>query len=401
MKILITGAGGFIGKNLTAFLQTSDEHEILEYHHSYGLKTLEKFCSECEFVFHLAGVNRPENIADFTTGNENFSAELVKILEQVNNDCPIVFSSSIQAELNNPYGRSKLVAEKFLIEHGKKVNAKIFIYRLKNVFGKWCRPNYNSVVATFCHNATRNLPLQVNNPSRELELIYIDDVIKEFFDVLESSEIKDIPSYKINLLQLSEIIKSFSECRQYLSVPNQNDEFTKKLYSVYQSYLPEKSFSYPLKMHADDRGSFSEFVRTKDQGQFSVNVIKPNITKGNHWHQSKHEKFLVVSGEGVIRFRKIFSDKILEYKVSGSRHEVIDIPPGYTHSIENVGETDMTVVIWANENFNPESPDTFFEKVIVPSACVCGGGGIKSPQIKKIFFLKILLESIKKGGAFK
>ena len=363
MKILITGAGGFIGKNLVATLKTTGAHEIFEYHHAAGAQTLEKFCRECEFVFHLAGVNRPESPEEFTTGNENFTAELVNLLELSKNNSPIVFTSSTQAELDNFYGRSKLAAEKILNTHGEKTSARILIYRLTNVFGKWCRPNYNSAVATFCFNAARNLPLQVNDPAREMQLIYIDDVVEEFLRVLDGGEPQIIPIYKKNLQELAELIQSFTQTRAYLSIPDQNDALTKKLYSTYQSYLPEENFSYALKMHKDERGSFSEFVRTKGQGQFSANVIKPHITKGNHWHHSKHEKFLVVAGEGVIRFRQIFSDKIFEYKVSGTCHEVVDIPPGYTHSIENIGETDMTVIIWANENFNPAAPDTYFLKV--------------------------------------
>ena len=366
MKILITGAGGFIGKNLIANLR--GEHEILEYHHAAGLETLEKLCRECEFVFHLAGVNRPENPDEYTTGNEIFTAELVKLL--ADNPCPIIFTSSIQAELDNPYGRSKLAAEKIL----RAQSARAVIYRLPNVFGKWCRPNYNSAVATFCFNAAHNLPLQVNDPAREMKLVYIDDVIKEFLRVLKGDEPQSIPTYKINLQKLAELIQSFPRCRANLSVPDQTDELTAKLYSTYQSYLPEENFSYKLNMHKDERGSFSEFVRTNGQGQFSANVIKPHVTKGNHWHHSKHEKFFVVSGEGVIRFRQIFSAKIFEYKVSGERHEVVEIPPGYTHSIENTGETDMTVIIWANENFNPAAPDTYFLKVNLEPAQVDGGG---------------------------
>ena len=400
MKILITGAGGFIGKNLTASLHAVCEHEIFEYHHSDGLDTLEKFCRECEFVFHLAGVNRPKNPEDFTEGNKKFTLNLINFLEQNKNNCPIVFSSSIQADLDNPYGRSKLAAEKILLEHEKKFKAPVFIYRLKNIFGKWCLPNYNSVVSTFCFNAARNMPLKINDPAHELELVYIDDVIKEFLNVLAGGKVQSIPSYKTNLKELANVVQTFTTCREKLSVPNQNDEFIKKLYSVYQSYLPKEKFSYFLKMHSDNRGSFSEFVRTNGQGQFSVNVVKPKITKGNHWHHSKHEKFLVVSGEGVIRFRKIFSDEIIEYKVSGSCHEVVDIPPGYTHSIENIGDTDMIVFIWANENFNPESPDTFLENVIVSSPKCIWGGGISHP-IKKYFFIRILLESIAKGGVLK
>ena len=287
MKILITGAGGFIGKNLVATLQTIGGHKIFEYHHSASLETLEKFCRECEFVFHLAGVNRPKNSEEFTTGNKDFTAELVKLLERAENNSPIIFTSSTQVELDNFYGRSKLAAEKILNTHGEKTSARILIYRLTNVFGKWCRPNYNSAVATFCFNVARNLPLQINDPSREMTLIYIDDLIKEFLRVLDGDEPKTIPTYKKNLRELAELIQSFPKTRKNLSIPDQTDALTKKLYSTYQSYLPEENFSYALKMHKDDRGSFSEFVRTNGQGQFSANVIKPHITKGNHWHHSR------------------------------------------------------------------------------------------------------------------
>lgn len=361
MKILITGAGGFIGKNLVATLQTMKDCEILECHTSTPLEQLKKFCAECEFVFHLAGVNRPKSEGEFITGNEKFTANLAEILAAEKNNCPVVFTSSIQATLKNPYGESKKAAENILLRRG---NSKI--YRLPNVFGKWCRPNYNSAVATFCYNTAHGLEISVNSPEREMHLVYIDDVIEEFLRALNGNETRNgdfcvvSKTYKRSLKEIADTIQSFPQCRKNLSVPNQSDELTKKLYSTYLSYLPENNFGYDLTMHKDNRGSFSEFIRTDGQGQFSVNIVKPHITKGNHWHHSKHEKFLVILGEGVIRFRQIFSDEILEYKVSGDKHEVIEIPPGYTHSIENTGETDMAVIIWANENFNPDIPDTYF-----------------------------------------
>ena len=353
MNVLVTGANGFIGKNLVASLRAGG-HIPLEYHHAAGLETLENFCRACEFVVHLAGVNRPKTVDEFTAGNETFTAALTSTLERTGNDCPIIFASSIQVAQDNPYGRSKLAAEEILSKTGRAL-----IYRLPNVFGKWSRPNYNSAVATFCFNAARGLPLQVNDPAREMELVYIDDVIAEFVRVLEGGKPHSIPTYKKNLAELAALIQSFPRCRADLSIPDQRDALTTKLYATYQSFLPEDNFSYALTMHADERGSFSEFVRTNGQGQFSANVIKPHVTKGNHWHHSKHEKFLVVAGEGVIRFRHILSEQIFEYKVSGERHEVVEIPPGYTHNIENLGETDMTVIIWANENFNPAAPDTY------------------------------------------
>ena len=400
MKILVTGAGGFIGKNLVATLRTL-KHDVLEYHHAAGATVLENFCRECEFVFHLAGVNRPQNPDEFTTGNEHFTAALTNFLERADNACPIVFASSIQVGLDNFYGRSKLAAEKILLTHGEQTQARILIYRLPNVFGKWCRPNYNSAVATFCFNTARNLPIQINDPAREMELVYIDDVVAEFLRVLSGGEPCDIPRHKKNLRELAELIQTFPKCRATLSVPNQADELTRKLYATYQSYLPEDDFSHALTMHADERGSFSEFVRTDGQGQFSANVIKPHVTKGNHWHHSKHEKFLVVAGEGVIRFRHILGEKIFEYHVSGARHEVVEIPPGYTHSIENVGDTDMTVFIWANENFNPAAPDTYPLQVNVSNPPGRREGVEQSRLIRKILLVAILFRQAVKGGELK
>ena len=366
MKILVTGAGGFIGKNVVSTLKTIDEYEVLEYHFCMWLEKLENFCKECDFVFHLAGVNRPESTDEFFEGNAHFTEVLVNYLKAQKNNCPVLFTSSIQVELDNAYGQSKLAAENILRQHETTMCAKVLIYRLPNVFGKWCRPNYNSAVATFCHNIAHGLDIQINDPSREMHLVYIDDVIQEFMAACCGKEHKEgnvcfVPlTYRRNLQEIANLIKSFPQCRSNLSIPNQSDEFVKKLYSTYLSYLPEDSFSYELLMHKDNRGSFSEFIRTIGQGQFSVNIVKPHITKGNHWHHSKHEKFLVIVGKGAIRFRNIFSEKVIEYFVSDEKFEVIDIPPGYTHSIENTGETDMAVIIWANENFDPKNPDTYF-----------------------------------------
>lgn len=369
VKILVTGAGGFIGKNLVSTLRTINEYDVLEYHFSMSLEKLKKFCSECDFVFHLAGVNRPKFNEEFIKGNVNFTEKLVEFMETQKNDSPILFTSSVQVELDNAYGQSKLAAENILRQHEARTSAKALIYRLPNVFGKWCRPNYNSAIATFCYNIAHGLDIQINDPSRNMHLAYIDDVIEEFMNACQGKENSDdkfcfVPlTYHRNLEEIANLIKSFPQCRLNLSIPNQSDEFVKKLYSTYLSYLPEDNFNYELLMHKDSRGSFSEFIRTIGQGQFSVNIVKPHITKGNHWHHSKHEKFLVIVGEGVIRFRNIHSENIIEYFVSDKKFEVIDIPPGYTHSIENVGEIDMAVIIWANENFDPLVPDTYFMAV--------------------------------------
>ena len=369
MKILVTGAGGFIGKNLVSTLKTISEYEVLEYHSYMDFETLRSFCSECDFVFHLAGVNRPKSNDEFIEGNANFTKKLVEFLESQNNNSPVLFTSSVQVELDNAYGQSKLAAENILRQHENKTNSKVLIYRLPNVFGKWCRPNYNSAVVTFCYNIAHGLDIQINDPSREMYLVYIDDVTKEFIAACQGKEHRDgevcfVPlTYHKNLEEIANLIKSFPQCRLNLSIPNQSDEFIKKLYSTYLSYLPEDNFNYDLLMHKDNRGSFSEFIRTIGQGQFSINIVKPHITKGNHWHHSKHEKFLVIVGKGVIRFRNIHSEEIIEYCVSDEKFEVIEIPPGYTHSIENTGDTDMAVIIWANENFDPENPDTYFMAV--------------------------------------
>ena len=369
MKILITGSGGFIGKNLVSTLRAAGEHEVLEYHSDMSLDRLEKFCRECEFVFHLAGINRPLRSEEFESGNVQFTETLVELLDSGANACPIVFASSIQAASDNAYGRSKLAAENVLHRHEVQTGARVLIYRLPNVFGKWCRPNYNSVVATFCHNIARGLDIRIDDPARRLELVYIDDVIAEFLSTMSGGRSKCdefyavAPTYNRSLLEIAELLESFSHCRMALTVPNQNDEFTRKLHATYLSYLPTNDFGYDLLMHADARGSFTEFIRTEGQGQFSINIIKPHVMKGNHWHHTKHEKFLVIAGKGRIRLRQIFSDEIIEYVVSGEKFEVIEIPPGYTHSIENVGEKDMAVIMWANENFNPDRPDTYFMEV--------------------------------------
>lgn len=369
MKILVTGAKGFIGKNLIAELKNRKYDEIYECDITTTDGELEEYTKNCEFVFHLAGVNRPEKEEDFMKGNFGFTSVLLEKLKKYGNKAPVLITSSIQAQLDNPYGKSKKAGENLMFSYEKETGAKALVYRLPNVFGKWCRPNYNSAVATFCNNIARNLEIKVNDPTVIMKLVYIDDVVNEFISALEGKEhIADgfgyIPTvHTITLGEIVELIKSFKASRENKMLPNVKDEFSKKLYSTYLSYLPENEFGYELKMNIDERGSFTEMFKTEERGQVSVNISKPGIIKGNHWHHTKNEKFVVVSGKGVIRLRKIDSDDIQEYFVSGDKIEVIDIPCGYTHNIENIGKTDLVTIMWVNELFNPDKPDTYFMEV--------------------------------------
>jgi UDP-2-acetamido-2,6-beta-L-arabino-hexul-4-ose reductase len=369
MKILITGAKGFIGKNLIAELKNRKYTDIFEYNRDTDPTLLDEYCKEADFIFHLAGVNRPKYQSEFMEGNFGFTSTLLDTLKKYKNTCPVMISSSTQAELDNPYGNSKKAGEDLLFNYSKDTGAKVLVYRFPNVFGKWCRPNYNSAVATFCHNIANDLPITVNDPSVVMNLVYIDDVVSELINALDREENKngdfcEVPVvHTITLGEIADLIHSFRKSREERSIPNMSNEFTKKLYSTYLSYLPTDHFSYELKMNVDNRGSFTEFIKTPDRWQVSVNISKPGITKGNHWHHTKNEKFLVVSGRGVIRFRKIDSDEILEYFVSGDKLEVVDIPTGYTHNIENLGDTDMVTIMWANEQFEPDKPDTYYLEV--------------------------------------
>jgi len=380
VKILVTGAKGFVGRNLVENLKNirdgkdktyniSTDLDIFEYDVDATEKELLEYCQNADFVFNLAGVNRPKDEKEFMDGNFGFASILLDALEKVGNKCPVMLSSSIQAELDNPYGKSKKAGEDLFFEYGKRTGAKVLVYRLPNVFGKWARPNYNSAVATFCHNIAHDLDITVNDRNHMMTLVYIDDVVKELIMALAGQETREnefckVPVvHKITLGEIADLLYSFKQSREKLEVINTKYGFENKLYATYLSYLPENEFSYPLKMNCDARGSFTEIIRTQDRGQFSVNISKPGITKGNHWHNTKNEKFCVVSGKGVIRFRKIGSDKVLEYFVSGDKIEVVDIPTGYTHNIENLGDTDMVTFMWANECFNPDNPDTFYEEV--------------------------------------
>jgi len=380
MKILITGSKGFIGGNLIAQLSNIKEGKckaegvpadltIFEYDVDTDPASLDGYCKVADFVFHLAGVNRPKNQSEFMEGNFGFTSVLLDTLKKHCNTCPIALASSIQAALDNPYGVSKKAGEDILFKYAEETGAKVYVYRFPNVFGKWCRPNYNSAVATFCYNIAHDLPIQVNDRNVNLTLVYIDDVVNELISALAGKpnvvdKFCKVPvEHQITLGEVVDLIYSFRESRKNLQVPDMGNEFIKKLYATYLSYLPENGFSYPLKMNIDNRGSFTEFLKSPDRGQVSVNISKPGITKGNHWHHTKNEKFLVVSGKGVIRFRKVGEEKVYEYYVSGEKLEVVDIPVGYTHNIENLGDTDMVTIMWANEPFDPDKPDTFFLKV--------------------------------------
>lgn len=377
MNILVTGAKGFVGRNLCAELRNikegkaktykiSPDIEIMEYDVDTDPSLLDEYCRKADFVFNLAGVNRPKDPKEFMEGNFGFTSVLLEALKKHGNKCPVMISSSTQAALDNPYGESKRAGEQLLRDYSRETGAKVIIYRFPNLFGKWCRPNYNSAVATFCNNIANDLPITVNDPSVVMNLVYIDDLVRELIALLTgdehyNGEFAEVPVvHTITLGRIVELLDEFKRSRDERSIPDMSDPFTKKLYSTYLSYLPEDKFSYPLKMNVDYRGSFTEIIRTKDRGQFSVNISKPHITKGQHWHHTKNEKFCVVSGNGVIRFRRIGSDKVIEYFVCGDKIEVIDIPTGYTHNIENLGDTDMVTFMWCNEPFDPNNPDTYF-----------------------------------------
>lgn len=372
MKVLVTGAKGFIGRNLISELERRENVEVMPFDIDSPAEALEEYCRECNFVFNLAGVNRPEHTEEFMEGNFGFASTLVQTLKKYQNTCPIMNSSSIQAALDNPYGKSKKAGEDMLYAYGKEVGAEVYVYRFPNVFGKWCRTNYNSAVATFCNNIANGLPIQVNDRSTVMHLVYIDDVVEELLQALDRHPHLNPDGYcyvptvhEVTLGEIVDLLYSFKESRENLMIPDMTEgSFAKKLYSTYLSYLPTDGFSYPLLMHEDARGSFTEILKSADRGQVSINISKPGIVKGNHWHHTKNEKFVVVSGRGLIQFRKIGSDEIIEYHVSGERLEVVDIPTGYTHNIINEGDTDMVTLMWCNECFNPDKPDTIYEPVV-------------------------------------
>lgn len=368
--ILITGAGGFVGRNLVATLHAMGCKDLLLFEKDDTVETLADYCRRAAFVVHLAGINRHKDPSEFYSGNAGLTDTMLRLLAEAGNQAPVLVTSSIQAALDNDYGKSKKQAEDAIFAHGQTTGAPVYVFRMEGVFGKWCRPNYNSVVATFCHNIARGLPIEVRDPAYELPLVYIDDVVSCILDAMqEGNAQRDAegycrihPVHRVTLGRLAELIEGFAQARKgSLAVPCvAPDSFEKKLYSTFLSYLPTDQFAYDLTMHCDDRGSFTEALRTPERGQVSVNISRPGIVKGNHWHHTKNEKFLVVQGEGLIRFRRIDSDEVITYHVSGKKLQVVDIPCGYTHNIENVGSEDMVTVMWANECFDPDHPDTFY-----------------------------------------
>jgi len=398
MNILITGAAGFVGKNLTAALQAIKDGkdkthpglsigELYLYDIDSPESLLEESCQKADFVFNLAGVNRPQNAEEFMQGNFGFASTLLDTLKRYGNTCPVMLSSSIQATLigryDCDYGRSKKAGEELFFSYGEQTGAKVLVYRFPNLFGKWCRPNYNSAVATFCNNIANDLPITVNDPSVELELLYIDDLVDEMIAALEGREhrcefdgIETVlcdggrycaapVTHRVKLGEIVTLLESFREQRNTLTMPEiPYNSFAKKLYSTYLSYLPKEKVAFPLKMNVDTRGSFTELLRTEKCGQFSVNVSKPGVTKGQHWHHTKWEFFIVVSGHGLIQMRKLGTDEVLDFEVSGEKIQAVHMLPGYTHNIINLSETeDLITVMWANECFDPNKPDTFYEEV--------------------------------------
>ena len=400
MKILVTGAKGFVGKNLCAELKNIRDgkakcwgdvvvEEVYEYDLGNTQEELDEWCSKCDFVFNLAGVNRPKDTSEFMEGNFGFASTLLDMLKKHKNTCPVMLSSSQQASLtgrfgNSEYGRSKKAGEDLFLDYGKETDAKVLVYRFPNLFGKWCRPNYNSAVATFCNNIANDLPIQVNDPSVELELLYIDDLVAEMIACLKGEEhhcefegLDVLPNqdgrycycpvtHKVLLGEIVDLLHKFAEQPKNLTIPEiPNNSFAKKLYSTYLSYLPKEKVAFPLKMNVDQRGSFTEMIHTEKCGQVSINISKPGITKGQHWHHTKWEFFIVVAGHGLIQERRIDSDEVIEFEVSGDNIQCIHMLPGYTHNIINLSDTEnLVTVMYCNEVFDPTRPDTYFDPVV-------------------------------------
>lgn len=364
MNVFVTGAHGFIGRNLVAHLACDDRVQVVGFDVQNTEQDLRDGLQQADLVFHLAGVNRPKSEDDFMTGNVEFTTHVCDTLTQIGRPVPIVLASSIQAERENPYGRSKLQAEEAIKRYAQENKAAGMIYRLKNVFGKWCRPNYNSVVATFCHNIAHDLPITISDPATTLELVHIDDVIAHFVGETQTQEAAGVyyrdvtPVFKVTLGKVAELLHACREMRRSLVVPDFGDLFVRKLYGTYLSYLAADDFAYDLQQRCDPRGCLAEFVKSPGAGQIFVSTTKPGITRGNHYHHTKTEKFLVLQGEAIVRFRHIENGEILEYPVKGQDFRVLDIPPGYTHSIENVGDGELVTLFWASEIFDPDNPDT-------------------------------------------
>jgi UDP-2-acetamido-2,6-beta-L-arabino-hexul-4-ose reductase len=368
MKVVVTGTGGFIGKNLMVHLRQNKEDELIGLTRDCSALDWQSALKDADRIYHLAGVNRPESEEDFLKDNAGLTAFIVDELEKGRKPYQLLYSSSAQAELDNPYGKSKKKGEEYIKSNVR--NGAAFVYRLPGVFGKWCRPNYNSVVATFCHNLATGLPIRISDPSHQLKLVYIDDVVREFitrmdqpFEAGRFTEAHIDSIYQTNLGELARIIGSFPENRKTLFVPDLGNGLEKALYSTWLSYLPADRFSYDLELKTDTRGSLFELLKTRNAGQIFISTTRPGITRGNHFHHSKTEKFVVIQGEGLIQLRSVLGKEIIEYKVNGALPKVVDIPPGFTHNITNTGEDLMVTLFWANEVFDPQRPDTIFEKV--------------------------------------
>lgn len=369
-SVLVTGSEGFIGRNLRAWLERRDDIEIVPFDLGNTREDLTAALDRVDFVFHLAGINRPKDVKEFESGNKGLTEDVISLLLASGRRVPLLIASTIQASLDNPYGLSKRGAEIAAASYGEKTNGPVFVFRLPNVFGKWCRPHYNSVIATWCHNTARGLPLQIDDPEKRLSLVYIDDVVEAFIDALDGRIVPGedgfcrVPrEYEKSLGEIASSLESFSRSRSSLVMPNLEDDFQRRLYGTWLSYLPEDRFSYPLEMKRDARGWLSEFMKSPPFGQIFISTTKPGVTRGNHWHHTKVEKFLVISGNGLVRFRKIGSSEVLEYPVSGEELTVIDIPVGYTHSITNIGDRELITLFWADELFDPAAPDTYFLEV--------------------------------------
>ena len=389
MNILVTGAKGFVGRNLIATLHNIADGKdrsfgeictditVFEYDIDTDESLLDAYCKNADFVFNLAGVNRPKENSEFMEGNFGFASTLLELLEKHENKCPVMLSSSIQASLEgrfagSEYGKSKKAGEDLFFKYGQRTGTPVYVYRFPNVFGKWCRPNYNSAVATFCHNLANDLPITVNDPAVDMSLVYIDEVVRELIkaamgtpNLADDGYCHVEPVHHVKLGEIVELLEGFVRRRETLIVPEiPEDSFAKKLWSTYLSYLPAEKAAFPLKMNIDDRGSFTELLRSEKCGQVSINISKPGITKGQHWHHSKWEFFIVVAGRGLIQQRRIGSDEVLNFEVSGDKIEAVHMLPGYTHNIINLSDTeDLVTVMWANELFDPDRPDTYFEPV--------------------------------------